>query len=84
MFTIAFIKAKVDEADMEDMGSSWSGKYDGNAIYNYYLPVMGLVGLSVVPRRTLSAATSNASRPALQAEGRKPSGQRRSPARLRL
>ena len=56
--TIAFNKAKVDEADMEDMGSLWSGKYDGKiAIYDYYLPVMGLVGLSQgVATKDLSAA----------------------------
>ncbi len=45
--TIAYNKAKVDVADMEDMASLWSGKYDGKiAIYDYYLPVIGLVGLS--------------------------------------
>ena len=56
--TIAFNKAKVDEADMEDMGSLWSGTYDGKiAIYDYYLPVMGLVGLSQgVATKDLSAA----------------------------
>ncbi len=44
--TIAFNKAKVDPADMDSLGSLWSGKYDGRiAIYDYYLPVLGLVGL---------------------------------------
>jgi spermidine/putrescine transport system substrate-binding protein len=44
--TIAFDKSKVDPADMEDMASLTSGKYDGRiAIYDYYLPVIGLVAL---------------------------------------
>ncbi|MFD1795586.1 spermidine/putrescine ABC transporter substrate-binding protein [Paracoccus aurantiacus] len=44
--TLAFNKAKVDAADMESLGALWSGKYDGRiAIYDYYLPVLGLVGL---------------------------------------
>jgi spermidine/putrescine transport system substrate-binding protein len=44
--TIAFNKSKVDPADMEDMASLTSGKYDGRiAIYDYYLPVIGLVSL---------------------------------------
>lgn len=45
--TIAFNKAKVDPADMQSLASLWSGKYDGRiAIYDYYLPVLGLVGLA--------------------------------------
>jgi len=44
--TIAFDKTKVDPADMEDMASLTSGKYDGRiGIYDYYLPVIGLVAL---------------------------------------
>jgi spermidine/putrescine transport system substrate-binding protein len=44
--TIAFDKSKVDPADMEDMASLTGGKYDGRiAIYDYYLPVLGLVAL---------------------------------------
>ena len=44
--TVAFDKSKVDPADMEDMASLTSGKYDGRiAIYDYYLPVIGLVAL---------------------------------------
>jgi spermidine/putrescine transport system substrate-binding protein len=44
--TIAFDKSRVDPADMEDMASLTSGKYDGRiAIYDYYLPVIGLVAL---------------------------------------
>lgn len=45
--TIAYDKSKVDPADMADMATLTSGKYDGRiAIYDYYLPVLGLVGLS--------------------------------------
>lgn len=44
--TIAFNSAKVDTADMQDLSSLWSGKYDGRiAVYDYYLPVLGLIGL---------------------------------------
>lgn len=44
--TIAYDKTKVDPADMADLGSLWSGKYDGRiAIYDYYLPVLGLVSI---------------------------------------
>ncbi len=44
--TIAFDKSKVDPADMADMAALTSGKYDGRiAIYDYYLPVIGLVGM---------------------------------------
>lgn len=44
--TLAFNKAKVDPADMDSLASLWSGKYDGRiAIYDYYLPVLGLVGI---------------------------------------
>jgi spermidine/putrescine transport system substrate-binding protein len=44
--TVAYDKTKVDPADMADMASLTSGKYDGRiAIYDYYLPVLGLVAL---------------------------------------
>ncbi|MBE9635487.1 polyamine ABC transporter substrate-binding protein [Salipiger mangrovisoli] len=44
--TIAYNKAAVDPADMQNLDALWSGKYDGRiAIYDYYLPVLGLVGL---------------------------------------
>ncbi|WP_395002392.1 extracellular solute-binding protein [Cypionkella sp.] len=42
--TIAYDKTKVDPVDMEDMATVLSGKYDGRiAIYDYYLPVLGLL-----------------------------------------
>ena len=45
--TIAFNRAKVDPADMEDMASLTSGKYDGRiAIYDYYLPVLGQISIA--------------------------------------
>ena len=44
--TIAYDKTRVDPADMADMASLVSGKYDGRiAIYDYYLPVLGLVAM---------------------------------------
>ncbi|MES2968320.1 MAG: extracellular solute-binding protein [Pseudomonadota bacterium] len=44
--TIAYDKSKVDPADMADMASLTSGKYDGRiAIYDYYLPVLGLLAV---------------------------------------
>ncbi|MFN4156742.1 MAG: extracellular solute-binding protein [Paracoccaceae bacterium] len=44
--TIAYDKTKVDPADMADMAALTGGKYDGRiAIYDYYLPVLGLVAL---------------------------------------
>lgn len=46
--TIAFDKTKVDPADMEDMSVLWSDKYKGRiAMYDYYLPMIGLVGLGL-------------------------------------
>lgn len=45
--TISFDKTRVDPADMEDMATLWSGKYDGRiAIYDYYLPVLGQIAMS--------------------------------------
>lgn len=44
--TISYDKTKVDPKDMEDMAALTSGKYDGKiGIYDYYLPVLGLVAL---------------------------------------
>lgn len=44
--TISYDKTKVDPADMQDMAALTSGKYDGKiGIYDYYLPVLGLVAL---------------------------------------
>lgn len=44
--TISYDKTKVDPADMDDMAALTSGKYDGRiGIYDYYLPVLGLVAL---------------------------------------
>ena len=45
--TVAFNRAKVDPADMDDMAMLTSGKYDGRiAIYDYYLPVLGQMSLA--------------------------------------
>jgi spermidine/putrescine transport system substrate-binding protein len=46
--TISFNKDKVDPADMEDLSILWSDKYAGRiAIYDYYLPVIGLAAISL-------------------------------------
>jgi spermidine/putrescine transport system substrate-binding protein len=46
--TIAFNKEKVDPADMQDMTVLWGDKYKGRiAVYDYYLPVMGLVAMGL-------------------------------------
>jgi len=44
--TIAYDKSRVDAQAMRDGNSLWDPKYKGRiAVYDYYLPVMGLVGL---------------------------------------
>ena len=46
--TISFDKTKVDPEDMKDLTKVWSDKYAGRiAIYDYYLPIIGIVGLGV-------------------------------------
>ncbi len=46
--TISFNREKVDPADMRDMAVIWSDKYKGKiAIYDYYLPVMGMVAIGL-------------------------------------
>ena len=46
--TISFNKTKVDAADVKDMSIIWSDKYKGKiAIYDYYLPIMGMVALGL-------------------------------------
>ncbi len=45
--TVAFNKDKVDPADMQDVGLLFTDKYAGRmAIYDYYLPVMGMVQMA--------------------------------------
>lgn len=45
--TISFDKTKVDPEDMKDMATIWSEEYAGRiAIYDYYLPVIGLTALA--------------------------------------
>ena len=45
--TISYNADKVDEADMANLASVWSEKYEGRiSIYDYYLPVMGLAAIS--------------------------------------
>ncbi len=46
--TISFNRETVDPADMRDMAVIWSDKYKGKiAIYDYYLPVMGMVAIGL-------------------------------------
>ncbi|WP_253949222.1 extracellular solute-binding protein [Mangrovicoccus sp. HB161399] len=62
--TIAYNKAAVDPEDMKSLKSLWSGKYDGKiAIYDYYMPVLGIVGLAEgVDTADLDAAALDALR----------------------
>ncbi len=46
--TISFNKDKVDPADLESLDVMWSDKYAGRiAVYDYYLPVIGLAAISL-------------------------------------
>lgn len=46
--TIGYNKDKVDVADMQKMASLWDPKYKGRiAIYDYYLPVIGMAALGI-------------------------------------
>ncbi|MGE4245042.1 MAG: spermidine/putrescine ABC transporter substrate-binding protein [Parvibaculaceae bacterium] len=46
--TIGYNKEKVDVADMQKMSSLWDPKYKGRiAIYDYYLPVIGMAALGL-------------------------------------
>ncbi|WP_421696359.1 polyamine ABC transporter substrate-binding protein [Aestuariivirga sp.] len=46
--TIGFNKAKADPADMDSLSVLTNNKYKGRvAIYDYYLPVMGLAAMSI-------------------------------------
>ena len=65
--TIAYNRAKVDPADMQNMASLWSGKYDGRiAIYDYYLPVLGMLAVNAgINTADLDAAALETLRPPL-------------------
>jgi spermidine/putrescine transport system substrate-binding protein len=46
--TIAFNRDRVDPADMDDLSVMWSDEYAGRiAVYDYYLPVMGLAAIAL-------------------------------------
>ena len=46
--TISYNNQKVDPADMQSMASLWDPKYKGRvAIYDYYLPVIGMAALAL-------------------------------------
>nr|WP_139015911.1 spermidine/putrescine ABC transporter substrate-binding protein [Ensifer aridi] len=62
--TISYDKTKVDPEDMQDLSVMWSEKYKGRvAIYDYYLPVIGLVGLGLGKK---TAELSEADMPAIK------------------
>ena len=45
---ISYDKSKVDPADMRDLSTLWSETYKGRiAVYDYYIPLMGLVALEL-------------------------------------
>jgi len=62
--TISYDKSKVDPKDMEDLSIIWSDKYKGRiALYDYYLPMIGLVGLGLGKK---TADLSDADMPAIE------------------
>lgn len=62
--TISYDKTKVDPKDMEDLSVIWSDKYKGRiALYDYYLPMIGLVGLGLGKK---TAELSDADMPAIE------------------
>jgi len=62
--TISYDKTKVDPKDMKDLSVIWSDKYKGRiALYNYYLPMIGLVGLGLGKK---TAELSDADMPAIK------------------
>lgn len=61
--TISYDKTKVDPEDMKDLSIIWSDKYKGRiALYDYYLPMIGLVGLGLGKK---TAELSDADMPAI-------------------
>lgn len=51
--TIGFNNSKVDPADMQSMNSLLDEKYKGRiAIYDYYLPIIGMAALSIGKKTT--------------------------------
>lgn len=51
--TISYNNTKVDPADMQKMSALWDAKYKGRvAIYDYYLPVMGMAALAIGKKTT--------------------------------
>ncbi|MDO9306994.1 MAG: extracellular solute-binding protein, partial [Mesorhizobium sp.] len=51
--TIGFNNSKVDPADMQSMNSLLDAKYKGRiAIYDYYLPIIGMAALSIGKKTT--------------------------------
>ena len=62
--TIGFNKSKVDPSDMQSLSALTSEKYKGRvAIYDYYLPVMGLAAMAIGKK---TAELTEADLPALK------------------
>lgn len=62
--TIAFNKEKVDVADMLDMKTLWSDKYQGRiAVYDWHTPMIGLVAMGLGKK---TANLSEADLPAIK------------------
>ena len=62
--TIGFNNQKVDPKDMQRMSSLWDPKYKGRiAIYDYYLPVIGMAALAAGKKTT---ALTEADLPAIK------------------
>ena len=56
--TVSYNADKVDPADMRHIASMWDPKYSGRiAVYDYYIPVMELIGLGLgIKPATLTAS----------------------------
>lgn len=67
--TVSYNAARVDPADMQDLSKVWSDKYKGRiAIYDYYLPVIGLAALADgLKTADLTVADLDTIRPTLMA-----------------
>ncbi len=64
--TVSFDKSKVTAEQMADMTKLWSGEFKGRlAVYDYYLPVMGMVAVGL----GMKTADLTAGRPAHDRRG---------------
>ena len=57
--TLAYNKAKVDPADTRRTPVLWDPKYKGKiAVYDYYIPLMGMVAIGLGMNHRTSARTT--------------------------